>query len=171
MQPCQVALLMLLTAGALVAQQPSANYDEARVPAYVLPDPLIRLDGSRVTTPHAWRSLRRPELLRLFASHVYGRTPASGAPMLAAIADTDPLAFNGRATRKQVTLGFGTKPNGPAMHLLMYLPNSRSGRVRVFLGLNFRGNRRAGIPTAWPGGPGGGGHAPRRSSCGRHDRI
>ena len=141
MQPCQVALLVLLSAGALVAQQPSANYDEARVPAYVLPDPLIRVDGSRVTTPHAWRSLRRPELLRLFASHVYGRTPASGAPMGAAIADTDPLAFNGRATRKQVTLGFGTKPNGPAMHLLMYLPNSRRGRVPVFLGLNFRGNQ------------------------------
>jgi hypothetical protein len=141
MQPCQVALLVLLTAAALVAQQPSANYDEARVPGYVLPDPLIRVDGSRVTTPQAWRSLRRPELLRLFASHVYGRTPASGAAMGAAITDTDPLAFGGRATRKQVTLGFGTKPNGPAMHLLMYLPNSRSERVPVFLGLNFRGNQ------------------------------
>src|SRR5215218_6995698 len=37
--------------------------------------------------------------------------------------------LGGRATRKQVTLGFGSKRNGPAMHLLMYLPNAH-GRAR-----------------------------------------
>jgi hypothetical protein len=141
MQPYAVALLLLMAAGVLAAQQPSANYDEARVPPYVLPDPLVRMDGSRVTTASAWRNVRRPELLGLFASQVYGRTPASDAPMGATTTDTDRSAFGGRATRKQVTLGFGTKPNGPAMHLLIYLPNVRKGRIPVFLGLNFRGNQ------------------------------
>ncbi len=162
MQPHAVALLACVATGALAAQQPSANYDEARVPAYVLPDPLVRGDGSRVTSSQAWRDTRRPELLRLFASHVYGRTPASAAPMGATITDTDRVALGGRATRRQVTLGFGTKPNGPAMHLLMYLPNARKGRVPVFLGLNFRGNQavtldpgvhlsRAWLPDTAPG--------------------
>ena len=87
-----------------------------------------------------WQTIRRPEVLRLFATEVYGRTPASQAPMGAALTETDRAAFGGRATRKQVTLGFGTRPNGPAMHLLVYLPHARAGRVPVFVSLNFRGN-------------------------------
>ena len=106
----------------------------------VLPDPLVRADGTRVASAHQWQTIRRPEVLRLFATEVYGRTPANQAPMGAALTETDRSAFGGRATRKQVTLGFGTRPNGPAMHLLIYLPHARRERVPVFVGLNFRGN-------------------------------
>ncbi len=137
----QLAAVFLVGAALAVAvQEPPANYDEQRVPGYVLPDPLIKADGTRVTSAHQWQAIRRPEVLRLFATEVYGRTPASQAPMGAVLAETDRAAFGGRATRKQVTLGFGTRPNGPAMHLLVYLPHARVGRVPVFLSLNFRGN-------------------------------
>jgi hypothetical protein len=141
------ALICLGLAGGLAAQNSAPNYDEARVPAFVLPDPLVRADGSRVTTAQAWRT-RRSELLRLFATEMYGRTPANDAPMGATITETARTALGGRATRKQVTLGFGTKPNGPAMHLLIYLPNARKAHVPVFLSLNFRGNHAV---TADPG--------------------
>jgi hypothetical protein len=148
------ALICLGLAGGLAAQNSAPNYDEARVPAFVLPDPLVRADGSRVTTAQAWRT-RRSELLRLFATEMYGRTPANDAPMGATITDTARTALGGRATRKQVTLGFGTKPNGPAMHLLMYLPNARKAHVPVFLSLNFRANHAVTsdpgvhLSTAW----------------------
>jgi hypothetical protein len=141
------ALICLGLAGGLAAQNSAPNYDEARVPAFVLPDPLVRADGSRVTTAQAWRT-RRSELLRLFATEMYGRTPANDAPMGATVTETARTALSGRATRKQVTLGFGTKPNGPAMHLLIYLPNARKAHVPVFLSLNFRGNHAV---TADPG--------------------
>ena len=72
----QLAAVFLVGAALAVAvQEPPANYDEQRVPAYVLPDPLIKADGTRVTSAHQWQAIRRPEVLRLFATEVYGRTP------------------------------------------------------------------------------------------------
>jgi hypothetical protein len=138
----QTIVFFLLTGVGLLSapQRPPGNYDETRVPAYVLPDPLVRTNGTRVTTPQAWRSVRRPELLRLFAREMYGRTPPAHAPMAATITDTDQSALGGRATRKQVTLAFGSRPKGPALRLLLYLPNGRKSRAPVFVGLNFRGN-------------------------------
>ena len=37
-----------------------ANYDEALVPEYVLPDPLVAEDGTKIETPEQWREKRRP---------------------------------------------------------------------------------------------------------------
>ena len=38
-------------------------YDEAKVPAYTLPDPLVTQDGTRITDADSWRNKRRPEVL------------------------------------------------------------------------------------------------------------
>ena len=43
-----VLLGLALVAGPGFAQPPGANYDETRVPAYTLPDPLRFLDGRAV---------------------------------------------------------------------------------------------------------------------------
>lgn len=51
------------------------NYDEAKVPEYTLPDSLVALDGTAVSTPETWNTSRRAELMELFRSHVYGRRP------------------------------------------------------------------------------------------------
>ena len=48
------------------------NYDEARVPRYDLPDPLITAEGKPVTTAEQWRNVRRPQILSLFANFIYG---------------------------------------------------------------------------------------------------
>ena len=58
-----------------VSAQPEAIYDEAQVPAYELPDPLLCADGTRVQSVRDWEKKRRPELLQLFADQEYGRTP------------------------------------------------------------------------------------------------
>ena len=51
----------------LVADIP-VNYDEAATGdgTYTLPDPLVMLNGQRVTSPEQWFNHRRPEILRLF---------------------------------------------------------------------------------------------------------
>ena len=56
-----------------------ANYDEAKIPSYELPDPLVTESGDPVTDAEAWHRTRRPELLELFRTHVYGRVAASHA--------------------------------------------------------------------------------------------
>jgi hypothetical protein len=121
----------------------SDNFDEAKVPPYTVPDPLVCADGSRVDTVAEWRERRRPELLNLFSELVYGRTPA-GAPadMHWAVTSVDRQALNGAAVRKEVTIWFTAGHDGPALHLLVYQPAQPPppGGWPVFLGLNFFGN-------------------------------
>ena len=52
------------------------NYDETKVRAYTLPDPLRFDDGRPVTTPQMWWKRRRPEIVEAFDREVYGRVPA-----------------------------------------------------------------------------------------------
>ncbi|MCO6457314.1 MAG: acetylxylan esterase [Pirellulaceae bacterium] len=124
-----------------MAQPSGFNYDESKVPQYQLPDPLVLADGSPVRDADTWRQRRRTEILRLFETHVYGRTPERKLPVTFQPVSVDPKALGGRATRKEVDICFTSeKQDGPCMRLLLYVPNSASGPVPVFLGLNFGGN-------------------------------
>ena len=114
------------------------NYDEARIPPYTLPDPLTGLDGQVVAGPEDWRGKRRPEILRLFAEQMFGKSPTQKIPIRAEIRSIEPRALDGRATRKEIALSFGE--TGPQSDLLIYLPNRRSGPAPLFLGMNFLGN-------------------------------
>lgn len=53
----------------------AANYDESKVRAYTLPDPLVCKDGTKVTTADQWWNKRRPEIVEDFDREVYGRVP------------------------------------------------------------------------------------------------
>ena len=114
-------------------------YDEARVPDYTLPDPLVLSDGSAVDDARGWTERRRPELLDLFARHVYGRTPTDTVDVHVERRMVDPAALNGAATRLELRLLFGSG-DGPSMDLLLYLPNGRPQPSPLFVGLNFSGN-------------------------------
>lgn len=116
------------------------NYDEAKVPPYTLPDPLVANGGEPVTTPEQWREQRRPEILKLFETNVYGRMPGRLAGQRFEVKSLDPQALGGKATRKQISIHFTDRPDGPRLDLLLYLPNQRTNRAAVFLGLNFFGN-------------------------------
>jgi len=154
-QPLVLTILPLVMLTMTAAQAPEANYDESRVPKYTLPDPLVMENGDRVTTAAQWRDGRRPELLRLFAAQVYGRTPSRQVPVSTRVDEAGAEALDGRALRKQVTLTFGEGPGAPSLHLLLYLPARAAGPVPVFLGLNFEGNHAVHadpgiiLSTAW----------------------
>jgi hypothetical protein len=93
-----------------------------------------------VTDAKTWTSERRPELLRLFETQVYGRTPAGGPRPRFEVVKTDPSALGGKATRKDVAIVFGEGAAARRTVLVVYVPNNARGPVPVFLGLNFQRN-------------------------------
>lgn len=139
----QIPLFLLTTAlaGAAPTTQPEVNYDEARVGKYTLPDPLVMRNGEKVTDAATWKNKRRPEVLELFRTHVYGRSPGRPKDMTFKPFDNEPKALDGTATRKQITVSFTGRQDGPSMDMLMYLPNRAPKPVPVFLILNFSGNQ------------------------------
>ena len=53
----------------------AANFDEAKVSPYSLPDPLVLRNGERVTTAAMWWQQRRPEIVEDFDREIYGWVP------------------------------------------------------------------------------------------------
>ena len=133
-------VVVLLFAGALVAQPEGFNYDESKVPEYTLPDPLIFANGQPVNDARTWNR-RRSEILELFKTQVYGRSPGKPASMTFKEFDRDEKALDGKAIRKQITVQFSGDEKGPSMDILVYLPRSQKGPVPIFVGLNFGGNQ------------------------------
>jgi hypothetical protein len=145
------AVLSVVSAGGLCAADfPSID----RLPAQPdLPDPLVMLNGERVTTRQAWEAKRRPELKELFQHYMYGYLPPP-LKVAAKLEREDPKALDGKATLRELTLSFGT-PETPPIHLLLVAPNTRKGPAPVFVGMNFCGNHALlkdpaiRLPTAW----------------------
>ena len=133
-----MGLLPLLFSHA--AEPPDVNYDESKVPAYRLPDPLETTHGTRVTTAAAWQAQRRPEIVSLFEEQVYGRAPGAPRAPTFAVTSVDTNALSGKATRKEITVHLTGDDAGPGMQLLLYVPNQAPKPVPAFLGLNFYGN-------------------------------
>lgn len=118
------------------AQEPSeANYDERLVPAYTLPPVLRHADGRRVRRREEWPA-RRTELIDLFASHMYGRTPPGMPRFTVHDVETPVAALDGRAWRQQVRLEW---EGGTHADLLVFRPRHERP-VPVFVGLNYFGN-------------------------------
>jgi hypothetical protein len=119
--------------GVGVSVEFAANYDEALVPEYTLPDPLIASDGSPVTTAEQWPQ-RRAEILGLFAEQVYGATPRGAGEITAHVVEEGRIPGG---VRRQVRIGLAGYPDWPGIELLLFLPPDP---VAIFAGLNFHGN-------------------------------
>ena len=121
------------------AQEPAMNYDESLVPDYVLPDPLTCSDGSKVADAATWTSKRRPELLALFETQVYGKAPGRPEGLHFKVLGEDRYTLGNMATRREIAVYF-TDDETHFMTILLYIPNKRTDVVPIFLGLNFKGN-------------------------------
>jgi hypothetical protein len=150
-RPFWLFFFLLLT---LFAQTlpPAANYDESKAGAYTLPDPLLLANGKTVRDASTWKNQRRPEILRLFESEVYGKSAPKPSKLEFEVTSREAKALRGDATRKEVTIWLTPKQK---MHLLVYLPNDTKRPYPMFLGLNFRGNHAVAddpgitMSTAW----------------------
>jgi hypothetical protein len=130
-----VALLALGVTARSSAQDEEFNYDESKVEAYTLPDPLVTLDGRPVTNAAMWRGQRRAEILQLFETQVYGRRPNDRTGMRFRVTEVrDVLGGKGRRKRVQVEFveGKNTFP-GFAIHLIS--PRAVP-RAPVFVGMH-----------------------------------
>ena len=124
---------------AVVAGIP-VNYDEARVGSYTLPDPLLLANGKPVRDAKTWNEKRRAEIVRLFEENQYGRSPGRPAAMSFDVFDKGTPAFDGKGTRRQVTIYFSADKAGPKMDLLVYVPANAPGPVPLLLNLSFSAN-------------------------------
>ena len=116
------------------------NEDESKVPAYTLPEALVSASGEKIDSAAKWKQQRRGEILRMFESEVYGRTPSMPLQDIRAVVTEGPTdAMEGRATRKQVTVYFTAKDDGPRMDILLYSPKGKPNSP-AFIGYNFEGN-------------------------------
>jgi cyclophilin family peptidyl-prolyl cis-trans isomerase len=148
--------ILLLAGSAAAADLPGTD----KLPANKeLPDPLVMLDGTRISTAQEWVKKRRPELKRLFQHYMYGELPPA-VKVEAKIEHEDSKALGGKAILREVSLALAPAP-APKIHVLLVIPAERKGRVPVFVGMNFTGNHTLlddpaiHIPTAWMyAGPG-----------------
>ena len=153
MKPTICILLFLLIYNYSPAQQFIANYDEAKIPAYTLPDPLMLNDGSKVTSLKDWEK-RRMEIYRLFGKEVFGAIPEWKGSVKSTVVSSKPNALQGLAKRKEVVLEFVHGNQKCALTILIYLPPN-SKNAPVFLGYNFDGNHTTTtepdvlIPDSW----------------------
>lgn len=131
-------ILFLININFLHGQDFVANYDESKVPAYELPDPLKFEDGSTVNDESSWIR-RREEILEIFEKEVYGTAPPWNGEISAVELSSDENALNGRAVRKEIDLILKNGSRELTMTMLLYMPKKSSG-VPVFLGYNFYGN-------------------------------
>jgi hypothetical protein len=118
-----------------------------------MPNPLVMLDGTKVTTKADWEAKRRPELKELFQHYMYGRFPAKPEKVAAKVLFEDTKAFDGKGTLREVELTFGP-PEWPKITLLVAAPNGKTPAA-CFVGPNFGGNHlltdseKVRIPTVW----------------------
>ncbi|HWW93523.1 MAG TPA: acetylxylan esterase [Vicinamibacteria bacterium] len=139
------AFFALLCAATVVGSHAAAQtldviYDEAKVPKYSLPDPLVMNNGERVRDANTWTSRRRPEILEIYRTEMYGRSPERPAQLAFDVSSIEKRALGGRAVRKQVTISVEAGTAAPKMKALIYLPTSAQKPVPLFLALSFAGN-------------------------------
>jgi hypothetical protein len=127
----------------------AASFDEAAVPAYTLPDPLVCADGARVDTAAQWPR-RRAEILDLFARCVFGRTPQF-RKSVAFSAAAEGLALDGLVRWRLLRGTFAAQGRGaPELEILLLLPAAAAGPVPVFAVLNHAGNHSLHADPALP---------------------
>jgi hypothetical protein len=145
-------LMMVTIVSTAMSQEFVANYDEAKVPKYVLPDPLVSKSGQPVRDAQTWKTSRRAEILDLFAAHVFGRSPAP-VPIVAKLVNSVD-ALGGKAVRREIDLTLTRAGKSITMNMLVYTPKGKTN-VPTFLGLNFQGNHALEtdpgirLPTTW----------------------
>jgi hypothetical protein len=151
MQPIRLFLICLIFAnltcttrtgaqinsGSLEETVLKAHYDSAltTVKAFdvVLPAVLSTSNGKTIKKSKDWEELRRPEVLELFTTQVYGRIPETPFLQSIKVVKVDPNAMEGKATLKLVDITISANDKTLTIHLGLFVPNSQPKPVPAFL--------------------------------------
>jgi len=116
---------------------PKARYDTGlnseQAFSIVLPEVLTSSDGRSITTKKEWARVRRPEVLELFTTQVYGRIPETTYQKSMKVVKVDPNAMEGKATLKLVDITIAAKDKTLTIHLGLFIPNNQPKPVPAFL--------------------------------------
>ena len=115
------------------------NYDEARIPHYDLPDPLVTAEGKSVTTAEQWRNIRRPQILSLFANFIYGTVPVPPDPIVQTyhVIKEDKSFMGDKVTKLDVSIRFKNRKGTAQTHIIIFIPNHASKPVPAFMMMSF----------------------------------
>jgi len=121
------------------------NYDEAKVPNYTLPSLLVSTQGDSIQTAAEWVSIRRPQIVALFANLIYGVVPSPETPVATdyKVEEVNKTFMDGRATRKKVRIIFRNVKGRAEMTVLLFIPNNAAKPVPAFMELSFDDNNSA----------------------------
>lgn len=117
------------TALALLAWSLGARAAPGEAPRFSspLPDPLVRADGTRISSAEEWQARRRAEVLELFRTQVYGRAPVVRPLRLSFDVHQEmPRAFDGRAWGKRATITYAGPGGEGRIGVRVYYPPDRA---------------------------------------------
>jgi len=129
-----LSCILLITCSVAFAQ----NYDEAKVPAYTLPDVLKTASGKAIRSDEKWEKLRRPEVLKLFEDNVYGQMPVKYDSISYALTEDDRPEMDGKAVLKQVGVTVFRNGKSVQINVVLFVPTHVKKPVPVFLLINNR---------------------------------
>lgn len=134
-----IVLSVVMIYATIVTGQTEVNYDEANVPSFELPDPLIVHEtNKRIKTTEDWESNQRNIWLKVIEDEMFGHFPGEALSVTFIVNSSQPV-FENTAIRKEVTINVKNSGEEKDISLLLYIPKSAE-TVPVFLGLNFYGN-------------------------------
>ncbi len=167
--------IFTLTAASCLGQPAFAPFD--RLPSVPdFPDPLVMANGGKVRSAEDWYASRVPELKNLFQHYMYGFPPPAPEEIRATVRRTNPAAFGGKATLRELEIRLGPEPSG-VVRLLLVTPNGRRGAAPCFVGANFDGNHTlvndtsVALPDSWMSEKSPGVNNHRATDAGRGTRI
>src|SRR5262245_12345400 len=123
-----------------------SNYDESKVAPYTLPDPLVSANGRAIRDAGTWTKQRRPELIKVYESEIYGRVPANAPKVTWEVGTVDRAWRNGTAIRKQLIAHARSGSNERSFNVWLHTPAKADRAVPVLLTIIF-------APAARGGGP------------------
>lgn len=114
-------------------EHPSTENTFLRELPFSLPPLFLTETGERIRTATEWREKRRPQILELFAAHVYGRVPVEKPDSLRFAVDAViPDLFSGKAARKEVRISFSGPGGEGRIRVFVTLPTGYAQPVPVF---------------------------------------
>ncbi|MEJ7644861.1 MAG: prolyl oligopeptidase family serine peptidase [Chryseolinea sp.] len=121
------------------AQAIQPNYDETKVPKYVLPDVLKTTEGKSIVNKIEWERSRRGEILKLFEDNIYGEMPKLYDSIRYTIINEDKASLDGMGHLKEVVIEVFNQRKSVKINLVLIVPNNVVKPVPAFVLINNRG--------------------------------
>jgi len=137
--PVLLSLCLFAAVFLAAAEAPRKFRQDPQMPAYTLPDALTTTAGVSVASAEQWKSVRRPEILELFRSNVYGRVPATPYEKSFHVVNEDRKALNGDATLREVDVKIAASGTSLVIRLNLFIPNKTKKPAPAFLLICNRG--------------------------------